>query len=204
MSNANTQSSSVSLVDLSLSKSLEMAVNTAIRLDEQQGALFDPLDGQTIALQIAPFSSPIYCIINQRQALFQNQLQGTADASVRTHFNQFIGLPLGDTLQADTVTGNPDVAKQFVDALNHMEIDWEEHLSHYTGDLVAFKLGHSVRSVLNAKQQTKTYMGETVKEYLLFEMESLPPRHQVDHFVKEVNRLNQQVDQIAERIAKLG
>lgn len=192
------------LIELGLSKSLETAINTAIHLDEQQGMLFDQLDGKTIELQINPFEKALFCIINQRQALFQNQLQGEADATLKTEISSFIGLPLGEKLEAEVCAGDTAAGEAFVDALNKIEIDWEEHLSHYTGDLLAFKIGHGFRSTMAAKQQTKEYIGETLKEYLLYELEALPAKHQVEHFIEDVNELQKRVEEAAKRLEKLA
>lgn len=191
------------LLNIGFSKSLELALNTAIDLDEQQGTVFDPLNGKVVQIHLVPFEDALFCLINNRQVSIQHRLTGAADVAISIQTGDLIGLPLGKPLAAEITSGDQALGHTFINALNSLEIDWEEQLSHFTGDLVAFKVGHGVRSVLQTRQEIKGYMAETIKEYLLFEIETLPPRHKVDRFNDDVRKLSQAVDQIAERIAKL-
>lgn len=193
-----------SILDISFSKSFETALNLAIHLDEMQGAAFDALDSKVVELWIAPSKTPLFCIINQRQIVTQTTLDGEADVTLKTGMRQLMALTQGQGFENKFIRGSESIGQAFIEAMENLEIDWEEHLSHYTGDLVAFKIGHGVRSVLESKQQTKSYMGETIKEYLQFEINALPARHQVEHFIEDVKQTQQQVDQLAERIASLA
>ncbi len=192
------------ILNISFSKALESAINAAIRLDDIQGQGFDALDSKVIGLQISPFNESLYCLINRREVALQHMLAGHPDSTLKLDITALLGLPLGECLQAEVTDGDRETGQAFIDALNQLEVDWEEHLSHYTGDLVAFKIGHGVRAILERKQQTKAYAGETLKEYLQFEINTLPAKHQVEHFIKNVQQLEQQVDDIAGRIANLS
>lgn len=191
------------LVDLSFSKSLELAINTAIHLDEEQGRVFEALDGKVIELWIAPLKTPIFCIINQCNVSTQGFLKGEADATLKTGMRQLIALSLGEPFEHKFIKGDQQIGQAFVDAMQKLDIDWEEHLSHYTGDLVAFKIGHGVRSFLGKKQQAKQYAGDTVREYLQFEINALPTSSQVNHLVQDIQHTQAEVEQMAKRIAKL-
>lgn len=191
------------LVNLSFSKSLELAINTAIHLDEEQGRVFEALDGKVIELWIAPTKTPIFCIINQCKVSTQGFLNGEADVTLKTGMRQLLALSLGQPFEHTFIRGDQHIGQEFVDALQKLEIDWEEHLSHYTGDLVAFKVGHGIRSFIDAKQSAKQQVGDTVREYLQFEINTLPTRNQVEHFVKDVNQTANEINQMAKRIDAL-
>lgn len=191
------------LVDLGLSKSLELAINTAIHLDEEQGRVFEVLDGKVIELVITPFTQPLFCLINQKQIAMQRELNGAADATLKSDISEWMALPLSHNLKAEITAGDETIGNEFIQALNHLEIDWEEHLSHYTGDLVAFKVGHGIRSFLEGKQNAKQQVGNTVREYLQFEINTLPTRNQVEHFVKDVNQTASEIETMAKRIDAL-
>ena len=188
------------LVDLSLSKSLELAINAAIHLDEEHGRVFETLEGKVIELIIPPFSQPLFCLINQKQIAMQRELNGEADATLKSDLSEWIALPFSHNLKAEVTAGDETIGNQFIQALNHLEIDWEEHLSHYTGDLVAFKVGHGIRSFIERKQNAKAYAGETLREYLQFEINALPTRNQVEHFIKDVEQVTSDIEKMAERI----
>ncbi|WP_051145010.1 SCP2 domain-containing protein [Thiomicrorhabdus sp. Kp2] len=191
------------LVDLSFSKSLELAINTAIHLDEEHGRVFESLDGKVIELMITPFTQPLFCLINQKQIAMQRELNGEADATLKSDISEWIALPFSHNLKAEVTAGDKTIGNEFIEALSHLEIDWEEHLSHYTGDLVAFKVGHGIRSFLERKQTAKAYAGDTIREYLQFEINTLPTRNQVEHFVKDVEQISRDIEKMAERIQAL-
>jgi len=192
------------LVNLSFSKTIELAINTAIHLDEEQGRVFEALDGKVIELWIAPLKTPIFCIINQCKVSTQGFLKGEADATIKTGMRQLIALSLGEPFEHKFIKGDLNTAQTFVNAMQKLEIDWEEHLSHYTGDLVAFKVGHGVRSLLAKKQHAKQYANETIREYLQFEINALPTQNQVSHLIQDIEQTQTEVEQIAERIEKLS
>lgn len=191
------------LVNISLSKTIESVLNTAIRLDEDKGQAFKALEDKVIKITLTPVSSPLYFLFTNYMVSLQNQLTGEPDATIECTLFDFMSLPLNRTLPTSLIEGDRALAQQFIDGLCGLDIDWEEHLSHYTGDLVAFKIGHGVRSFFEQKQATKNNLGETVKEYLQFEINTLPTQSQVKHFVQEVQQTQDDVDQLALRIEAL-
>jgi len=193
-----------SILDISFTKAFEMTLNTAIQLDDMQGQAFDALDGKVVELWVAPSKTPLFCLINERNIACQQNLNGEADVTLKTGMRQLTALAQGEGFETKFIRGDEKVGEAFIQAMESLEVDWEEHLSHYTGDLVAFKIGHGVRSMLERKQQSKQYIGETLKEYLQFEIDALPARHQVSHFIEDVEALKNRVDEASERIANLN
>ena len=191
------------LFDIGFSKAFEVAFNTAIHLDDAKGKGFDCLDGKVVELWIAPYKKPLFCVINQRQIACQQFIDGHADVTLKTGLRQLRQLSEGQAFESKFIRGDEQIGAQFTQALETLEIDWEEHLSHYTGDLLAFKIGHGVRSLKARKQNSKAYIGETFKEYLQFEINALPTRSQVSHFIANSEQLSQQVAAIEARINDL-
>lgn len=191
------------LVNITLSKTIESVLNTAIRLDEEKGQAFKGLEDKVLKVTLTPVSLPLYFLFTNYMVSVQNQLTGEPDAAIECTLFDFMSLPLNRTLPTSLIEGDRVLAMQFIDGLCGLEIDWEEHLSHYTGDLVAFKIGHGVRRFFEQKQTTKNNLGETVKEYLQFEINTLPTQHQVKHFAQKVQQTQDDVDQLAIRIEAL-
>ena len=191
------------LFEIGFSKSFEIAFAAALHLDEMHGQAFQTLEGKVIELWIAPVKFPLFCLINQGKIATQTHLNGDADVTLKTGLRQLRVLAQTGQLETKYIRGDEALGKTFVAAMESLEIDWEEHLSHYTGDLVAFKIGHGIRSTIERQQQRREYVGNTLKEFLQFEMEALPAKHQVKHFSDNVAQLEQQVNKIAERIQAL-
>jgi len=191
------------LVNLGLSKSFEIAFNAALQLDNEHGRAFDVLDGKVVELWIAPAKTPLFCLINQGKVSTQGVLNGEADVTLKTGMRQLIALSQGEPFEHKYIKGDKQIGQDFVTAMQSLEIDWEEHLSHYTGDLIAFKVGQGIRSFMAGKQNTKQQIGDTIREYLHFEINTLPTRNQVEHFVKDVEQTHFDIESMAERISQL-
>lgn len=192
------------LFSLSLSKTVEFALNQALRLDETQGAQFKGVEDKTFAVTFTDLGLTLYLLFTRYGVNVQNALQGEADARIETDLPSLLGLPQTGRLSRVTLHGDVPLAEALIDALASIEIDWEEHLSHYTGDLIAFKIGHATRSALAAKQSAKHQAGETLKEYLQFELEVLPTASQLQRFGELVKQTQTAVDALENSIETLN
>ncbi|MDG6773649.1 SCP2 sterol-binding domain-containing protein [Thiomicrorhabdus sp. ZW0627] len=186
-----------------LNKALEFILNEAIRLDEGHGAAFKPLEDKVFTLTLNDLGTTSHLLFTAYGVSVQSDLQGDADATIETSLVALLALPQTSELKGAVFHGDEPLAEQFVDALNSLEIDWEEHLSHYTGDLIAFKVGHAARSVMQTKQGIKQQAGDTLKEYLQFEINALPTKSQVQRFNQQVVQIHQSVDALENRIDTL-
>lgn len=187
-----------------LSQVFEFALNQAVRLDEQQGQAFEPLNDKVIALQLNDLNTTMYVLFTDYGISVQNALQGQADAKIETTLADLLAFAQTGLLKKATYQADETLAETFVNALASLEIDWEEHLSHYTGDLIAFKIGHAARSIMQTKTAAKQQIGETLKEYLQFEINALPTHSQVQRFGKHVLHTQKDVEALEKRINALS
>ena len=181
-------------------KVIEMALNEAIRLDETQGRAFEPLEDSVITIALTDIQIAFDFAFTAFGVSVSSETSQSADSLIETTFIDFLALPKQAGLPNAKLSGNEIKATQFIHALATLEIDWEEHLSHYTGDLIAFKIGHGVRSILQAKQSVKQQAGDTLKEYLQFELQAVPTPSQMDYFKQQVSQTANDIDNLAKRI----
>ncbi|MDX1347641.1 MAG: SCP2 sterol-binding domain-containing protein [Thiomicrorhabdus chilensis] len=187
-----------------LSQVFEFALNQAVRLDEQHGQVFQPLNDKVIALQLNDVNTTLYVLFTDYGISVQNALQGQADAKIETTLADLLAFAQTGLLKDATYQADQTLAETFVNALASVEIDWEEHLSHYTGDLIAFKIGHAARSIMQTKTAAKQQIGDTLKEYLQFELNALPTHSQVQRFGKQVLHTQKDVEALEKRIDALS
>jgi ubiquinone biosynthesis protein UbiJ len=88
--------------------------------------------------------------------------------------------------------------------LDGLDIDWEEHLSHLTGDIVAHKMGNLVRGIFSWGKQTTKILSQDAAEYLQEESRELPNRREVDAFLKNIDILRSDVDRLEMRVSRLS
>lgn len=194
-----------SFFDLTFSAAVEWLLNQAIQLDEEQGAGFAPLDEKVIQITLRDIKQTFFLIYQQDdkgkgQFTAQKHLMGSPDASIKAAFIHFLDLKNHFNPENFETTGDNALAQTFLKAVHQLEPDWEEHLSHFTGDLVAHQIGSTVRQAKRTAKEVKDQAKTTFKEYLQFEVELVPTKHQVAAFNQEVDRLAERTQQLADRV----
>ena len=87
--------------------------------------------------------------------------------------------------------------------LDGIDIDWEEHLSRVTGDVLAHQVGNVARGMLEWGRNTLDTVSRDVAEYLHEESRDLPTRGEVDEFLARIDTLRLDVDRLEARVQRL-
>jgi ubiquinone biosynthesis protein UbiJ len=101
------------------------------------------------------------------------------------------------------IDGDVELGTQFQHIFERLDIDWEEHLSRLTGDIVAHQLGNTVRNLLAWGERSADHLGEDIADYLQEERDVLPVDWEVEGFIEGVDTLRSDVDRIAARVKRL-
>ena len=101
------------------------------------------------------------------------------------------------------ITGDTEVAHRFSEALAGIDIDWEEQLSHLTGDIAAHEIGRSLRAAAREGRRFGQSAQDNLSEYLTEEARLLPHRFEVGDFLADVDDLRDAVDRLEARITLL-
>jgi ubiquinone biosynthesis protein UbiJ len=198
----------MSLSGLALA-ALEAALNRYIDLDPQARARLDPLDGRVLALEILGLGTTLYLIPGRAGFQLLGHIGGPADCTIS-------GTPLelarlgatrdqaGELVAGGArVTGDTELGQQFGDVLGQLDIDWEEQLSHLTGDLIAHQVGRGIRGLLAWGTRTRDSLGQDVQEDLQEEARVLPARGEVELFLAEVDDLRDDAERLEARVQRL-
>ena len=101
------------------------------------------------------------------------------------------------------IEGDTELAHRIGKILGAMDVDWEEQLSHYTGDLVAHDIGNLVRGAVRWGRNSADTLGRDLQEYLQEELRLLPVRTEIEAFLADVDRLRDDVERLQARIDRL-
>lgn len=188
---------------------LETTINGVLQLDPETVARLDTLQGKVIAIELHGLELTLY-LLPQRNKLaifghFEAEpdtvLRGTPIALARMGLARHAGDVLfeGDV----EISGNVELGQQFREILDSLDIDWEEHLSRFTGDVVAHKLGELARSTRRWGRQTLDTLGRDATEYLQEERRELPNRAELEDYLSQVDTLRCDTDRLEARILRL-
>lgn len=192
-----------------ITAAIEAALNRVLQLDEDTVARLSRLQGKVIAIEFSGLDVGLYLIPEVGSLAVYGRFEGEADTVLRGSPLALMRMGLakhaGDVVFAGdvTISGDVELGQEFRDILDALDIDWEEHLSHFTGDLVAHKVGNLVRGALAWGQQTADTLGQDTAEYLQEESGMLPNRDEVDAYLAEIDRLRTDVDRLEARVQRL-
>ena len=84
-----------------------------------------------------------------------------------------------------------------------MDIDWEGHLAHFTGDVVAYQIGSLFRKGRSFKQQLGSSLQQNITEYLQEELRVFPSKNELDDFFHDVDALSLHTERLQAHIEHL-
>ena len=111
----------------------------------------------------------------------------------------------GETLLKTDVEidGDMRVAEKFSQILREVDIDWEEHLSKWVGDIIAHQAGQVARNTTGWVKDSVDSMRLNTGEYLSEEAKFTPADAEIHHYLDQVDDIRMGVDRLQARIALL-
>jgi ubiquinone biosynthesis protein UbiJ len=187
---------------------LEGAINTALALDPETLARLGRLEGKVIAVELEGAGVTLFLLPDGRGFRLMGHYEGEPDTRLR-------GTPLallrlnggkpGEGLFSGAVKieGDVELGQRVQRILGGLDIDWEEHLSRLTGDVVAHQIGNAVRGLLRWSEQAAASLGRGFADHVQEERRDLPPRWEVEEFLAGVDELRSAVDRLEARLRRL-
>ena len=196
----------MSTLDLAL-ESLESSINTLLKLDPVACRKLSRHHGKVIGVHLRGPEITLYFIPDQQGCLqLFSHIEGEPDALLS-------GSPLdllrsGDKEQGSrqlfaghvSISGDTGLAHDFGATLGGLDIDWEEQLSKFTGDILAHQIGNAVRKAAHWAQSTGSRLEADLGEYLTEEARLLPHPLEVADFIDQVDELREHTDRLEARI----
>lgn len=185
---------------------LESSINRYTALDPMVSGTIAALNGKAIALQLQEFSFPVYFSIEAGRIKVLSEFEDTADVQLKTSLPSLVRMTLSSDSDESVLggeidmSGDMEVGRQFRDIFRNLDIDWEEIISKYTGDIVAHKLGNGVRELKSWIGNTGQTLQKDFGEYLQEESRQLPTNLEVNTFIENVNTVRLSVERAEARL----
>ncbi len=195
--------------DLAL-ESLEGSINALLKLDPVACKRLARHHGKIIGIHLRGPEVTLYFIPDQQGCLqLFSRIEGKPDALLS-------GSPLdllrsGDKERGSrqlfagrvSISGDTGLAHDFGATLGGLDIDWEEQLSRFTGDILAHQFGNAVRKASHWAKSTASRLEADLGEYLTEEARLLPHPLEVEDFITQVDELREHTDRLEARIRLL-
>ena len=189
---------------------LDLALNSYLRLDANTLQRLGALAGKVIAIELRGLDL-IFYLLPHAEGI---RIEGAYDAGVPDA--SLSGAPLalarlgaakqekGTQFSGDVeIRGDIELGQRFKAILDDIDIDWEEHVSRITGDVLAHQMGNVARGVLAWGRNALDTVSRDVAEYLHEESRDLPTRSEVEEFLVGIDTLRSDVDRLEARVQRL-
>lgn len=188
----------------------EIGGNRLLGMDPQMLQYCSELQGNIIAIHLTDLDKTIYCHPGSWGLRLSLQKPGKdVDSTIRGRLTGLVNLSLQQEKMSTSmqehieINGNPAVAQKFQKILTELNIDWEEELSKYTGDILAFRIGQGMRKAQQTVKDIVSSLSESSREYLQEESHQLPAHPEFEQFQQSVTDIRHDVERLEARINHL-
>ncbi|MDI1352769.1 MAG: SCP2 sterol-binding domain-containing protein [bacterium] len=188
-------------------KALEKAINKALSLDEHMPAKLKRVDTKVLEMVISPLDSHFYIQFIDGQIHLLDQYDATPDTVIHSSPIGLIRLSLLPSSKARSLfndkvrmSGDIELGQQVKQLFDELDIDWEGHLAHFTGDVVAHQIGSFVRKGLEFKRHFSDSMRHNVSEYLQEELRAVPGHEELNDFFHDIDKLSLDTERLEAHI----
>ena len=180
---------------------LSSLINQALRTDADAQERLRAMGRCTIRLDLAPV--PAVGLHIENGSLMVEAPQEHVDLAVRGHPAAFVRYVLCNQASDIHLEGNGEVAQGLRDFLATLDIDWEELLARVIGDTPARVMMRSLAEVAQAAQRFGAATQSNGRDYLHEESGLLPNASEIDQFMREVDRLRDDLARLEQRFDRL-
>jgi ubiquinone biosynthesis protein UbiJ len=188
---------------------LESAINRYLRLDPESGKRLAGLAGRCINIHLEGLNVDLYIHPDEHGLQLKDSIEGEADTTLQGTPLALARLGLGSNTEKSlfsgdvVISGDVETGQTFKAILDELDIDWEEQLSHLTGDIVAHQLGNLARRGRHALRHGLNTLEQDIGEYLQEELRVLPTRIETENFSNDVTRVGMDVERLEARVKRL-
>jgi len=191
-------------------KALEKLINYYLKLDPQLHTHLRPLINKQLLLEITNLGATFYISFQTDGITIDTQpseqesdliVRGSTLALWRLFQSEQNTFQLH--LRDVKVIGDLHLAQAIKVFFHALNIDWEEQLSRFTGDVIARQFFRGVGALKQWQQQTRENFKLNLTEYLQEEARCFPLSEEVNAFSQEVDTLRDDVERLAAKIERL-
>jgi len=192
-----------------LTSTMETALNQFLSLDQDTSLFLKPMTDKVIAIKVLPFNETIYLCPTEDKIQLLESYTDKVDATISGTLSA-LGLmslsatPMRSIFSGEVkIEGDTHLAHKFQQLFASLDIDLEEKLSQFTGDIIAHKIGNLFRSGQQWTEESIETFQLNSKEFLQEETRDLPAGPEADIFYQQVDEIRSDFDRLCARLEQL-
>ncbi len=188
---------------------IEKAINRYLSLDPESKHRIAALQGKAVTLELLGINLIVQLLFSEEgiQIKWEDFLK--PDVTIRgTPLNLFHMSVAEDQRkqffeESVVLDGDMELAQPVLAIFDELEIDWEEYLSQWIGDVPAHQAGRLMRGLNRFRQKISQTSAYNLNEYVHEEINLFPPAEALQQFFREVDELRMDVDRLEARVNRM-
>lgn len=193
---------------------LEDGCNRVLRLDQDTLRSLGDLDGKVFCLRInregkGEEGPQLFFFPSEGGFQVRPEHEGGVDVTITGNPPAFLKMVMGEFTPSLVgsgqmqITGDLELGQRFQKILKRIDIDWEEHLSIYVGDIAAHRIGYAARQFRQWTRHVARTLRDDFNEVMTEELRVAARQEAVDEFMSGVDRLRADVERLEKRFNRL-
>lgn len=188
--------------------SAEKIINAALHYDPATRIGLARLSGKILAVNItAPVALNLFVMPMDEEIQLMANWDGDVDTQLSGSFMALLQLSTTEihNLKYSGVTAMGDLGllADLQKLLKNLEIDWEDMLSQFTGDIIGHQAAQVIRTKFGWAKDRAQSATRLTREFLTEEYQALVSKPELEDFYQQVDELRLAVDRAAARVEKL-
>jgi len=185
--------------------SAEKMVNKILSLDEETLESLAKLEGKVIEIDVLNTGKRLFILPSARGIILASKIENKVDVAIKGTPSALLGMITAEKVGAGDIeiNGNVGLAHNFQSIIKKVDVDWEEYLSQFVGDIAAHKAGNFLRGLSRFAKESGKTIGLDISEYLRYEKEVLLDKSELDEFNHAVDEIRNDVERLQKRLERL-
>jgi ubiquinone biosynthesis protein UbiJ len=188
--------------------SAEKIINTALRYDPATRIGLARLSGKILAVNItAPIAVTLFVMPLDEEIQLMANWDGDVDTRLSGSLMALLQLSTTEVhnlkYSGVTVAGDLGLLADLQALLKNLDIDWEDMVSQFTGDIIGHQTAELIRTKFGWVKDRARSAQRLTKEFLTEELRALPSKPELNDFYRQVDEVRLAVDRAAARVEQL-
>ncbi len=184
--------------------SAEKMLNTALRYDPATRIGLAQLEGKILALQITAPAITVFVMPMDDELRLMGNWEGDVDTRITGSLLALAQLGQKEVHNLKdsgvTVMGDLTLLADLQRLMKNLDIDWEEMLSQFTGDIIGHQAAQVIRAKFGWVKDRAQSAQRLTSEFLTEELKTLPGKPELEDFYRQVDDVRLAVDRAAARV----
>jgi ubiquinone biosynthesis protein UbiJ len=185
----------------------EKLINKALVYDPGSRIGLQKLQGQVLAVHITAPEVQFFVTPNEEGLRLMAQWEGSVDTRISGSLLALARIGSQDIHNLKDsgveVMGKTSLLADLQQLLKNVDIDWEEILTQFLGDIVGHQAAQLIRSKLDWAGARVNSGQRLMREFLTEELKTIPGKNELEDFYRQVDDLRLAVDRAAARVEKI-